>query len=96
MKHWVLPFVEDPLLWPVLLVVIGHVVALVAPVLLLAVRDRRIPAMGALALLVGLSVSIVNGDVRRRGRPAMPSAFLLVTWLLSGAAAVAAHRYDLF
>ena len=96
MKRWVLPFVEDPLLWPVLLVVIGHAVALVTPVLLLAVRDRRIPAMGALALLVGLSVSVVSGDLRRRGRPAAPSVFVLVTWALSGAAAVAAHRYALF
>ena len=43
--RWVMPYITDSTLWPVLLVIMAHVVAFVAPVLLFAVRDRHYVAI---------------------------------------------------
>ena len=94
--RWILPAVREPTLWALLLVMIGHVVAFVAPALLFAVRDGYIGArMAVLALLV-LTFGCVRFEIRRHRRPDLLSAILLVTWLASGAAAWACNRYGLF
>jgi hypothetical protein len=94
--RWLLPFVREPTLWPVLLVVIGHAMAIIAPLLLLAVRDRSVPASVALLGLVAVSGVTVRFDLRRSGRPAALSWVVLVTWLGSGAVAWLAHRTGAF
>jgi hypothetical protein len=40
--RWLLPYVEDSALWPVLIVLLAHVAAFVTPVTLFAIRDRSI------------------------------------------------------
>ena len=90
------PFVEEPLLWPVLLVIVGHVVAFLVPVMLFSVRDRRPFAMAALLGLALLSVQGVRLEWRQRGRPGALGAILLTTWITSTVVAVAADRYGVF
>lgn len=92
--RWILVFVREPTLWPVLLVVIGHAVALLAPLLLWALRDgQRGPAV-TLALLGALSATGVVWELRRRG-PGALTGLLVSTWLLSGTGALLAQRYDM-
>lgn len=94
--RWILPFVREPTLWPVLVVVIGHAIALAAPLLLLAVRDGSGGAAASLALLGLASLAIALLELRRRGRLGPLAGLLLTTWLLSAAAAWAADRFGIF
>lgn len=89
-------FVREPTLWPVLLVVIGHAVVLVAPLALLAFRDGSGPASVTLAALAGLTGLLLVREIRLRRRVGALGALALVTWLLGGGAAVASHRWGLF
>jgi hypothetical protein len=91
-----MPFVRDPTLWPVLIVVIGHAVAFLAPILLLALRDGRGSAATALALLVVMSGGVVRSELHRVGRPGALSVVLLVTWTLGGGIAILADRTGIF
>jgi hypothetical protein len=92
--RWILVFVREPTLWPVLLVVIGHAVVLVGPLFLWSFRDGRSGPALALVLLAALSAAAIVWELRRRG-PGALTALLLSTWTLSAAAALAAHRYEL-
>jgi hypothetical protein len=92
----ILTYVREPTLGPVLFVVIGHVVAFLGPALLLALRDRHALSAGVLGLCGLASAAVVVWEVRRARRPGALSAVLAVTWILSGALAVAAHRSGLF
>lgn len=92
--RWILVFVREPTLWPVLLVVIGHAVALMAPLLLWALLDGHGRSMVALGLLAALSLAGVTWELRRRG-PGALTGLLASTWALSAGMAWLAHRYDL-
>jgi len=91
-ERWLLPYVEDSTLWPVLVVVIVHVVAFVAPILLFAVRDGRAIGMVGTLGLAFLSVQTVRYELRRRHKAGALTWVLVVTWILSIVAAVAAER----
>ena len=90
----VLPFVFEPTLWPVLLVVIGHAVAFVTPALLWALRDGRPAAQAALLLLGLLTVRTLRFELGRQRRPGALTGIWGAIWLLSGALAVFAHRHN--
>lgn len=90
--RWVLVFVREPTLWPVLLVVVAHAVAFLGPLLLHVFRDGGAFAAAVLALLAGLSVAGLAWEWRRRGVGAL-TGLLAATWALSGAAALAADRF---
>jgi hypothetical protein len=93
--RYLLPAVREFTLFPLLLVVIGHVVAFIAPALLFALRDRSFGAMLALFAMGVLTVQCVRFEVARHGRPDILSGILLATWLASGAAAWACDHYHL-
>lgn len=93
--RYVYPAVRESTLFPLLLVVIGHVVAFIAPALLFAVRDRSFASMIALFGITVLSVQCVRFEVARSGRPDVLSWILLATWLVSGATAWACDHYQL-
>ncbi|MDH3210981.1 MAG: hypothetical protein OEM05_00680 [Myxococcales bacterium] len=95
-ERWLLPFVHDSTLWPVLLVVIGHAAAFLAPALLLAVRDRRLAAQAAVLILAALTVTSVWQEVRQQRRPGALNGVILCVWLLGGVLAVLADRYGVF
>ncbi len=94
--RWILPALRELTLLPLVLVVVGHVVAFAAPTLLFAVRDRSIGAQMAAFGLVGLTFGCVRFEIRRYGRPALLSAWVGATWLAAIAAAWACDRYSLF
>ena len=81
-------FIEDPALWPLLLIFIVHVALGGALVLLAAVRGRSLPALGLLALLLILCVDMI----RRARNPRRVARWILTLWILSGlTAAVSSH-----
>jgi len=91
-EEWVLPFIEDSGLWPVLFALLGHVVVLVAPVLLVAWRSRSGAGLAPLVLLVGLSVWLVRLDLARRRGIGPLSAMVGLVWVAGvGLAAVCEH-----
>ena len=94
--RWILPALRDLSLLPLVLVVIGHIVAFTAPTLIFALRDRRFAAQLALLGLVVLSFGCVRFEIRRQHRPGVLSAWLGATWLVALAAAWACNRYALF
>jgi hypothetical protein len=76
----------DAMLQPLLAVIVGHVVAFLVPVCLLALRERNPFAALALALLVVASAVNVYGDFRRLGRPGPVGWTLLAVWSVTAAA----------
>jgi hypothetical protein len=95
-ERWVAPFVREPLLWPVGLVLVVHAVAFLAPVLLLGLRDRRFGALGALALILVMSGDAARRELARRGRPGVVCGLLATIWGLAVLTAIAAHRTGIF
>jgi hypothetical protein len=80
-------FAEEPMLWPVGLVVFLSAISFGALILVMAVRARSFLAGVALLLLVFLTVYRLDPDIRaKRLRPA--SRLLLAYWV--GSAAVGA------
>jgi len=84
-------YVSDPMLWPVMLAVLGHVIIVIAPVILLAVRDRH--PLG----IVGLAFALVSSASLfvRRGRPRarVLGWLVLATWVASAGMAWLGYVY---
>jgi hypothetical protein len=78
-----LPFLREPTLWPVLLAVIAHAVALTAPLMVVVWRDPTPgwPMIG-LIVLAALSLAGVRVELRDRGRPGAICGLLASTWVL--------------
>jgi hypothetical protein len=93
--RYLLPAIRETTLFPLLLVVIGHAVAFIAPALLFSLRDRSFGAMLALFAIGVFTVQCVRFEVGRHGRPDVLSAIVLSTWLASAAAAWACDHYHL-
>src|SRR5215470_6396111 len=91
-ERWIVPFVREPLLWPVTAVLVAHAVAFLAPIQILALRDRRIAALAALALLLVLSGTAVRKELARIHRPGVVCALLGVIWVFAAVLAVVADR----
>jgi hypothetical protein len=92
----VVPLVRDTMLWPILVVFVGHLVAGLSYALVFALRERRPVALIALAFALFLTASGVRTELRVRGRPAALVGILSATWLLSIAVAMLAYRYRVF
>ncbi len=95
-QSWVMPYLEDSALGPVLIVIVIHVVAFMAPVILFAVVDRSIPAMAVNVWLIYLSYKLLRTDVAHHGSLGKISWLLIATWLLSFIAAYASVTTGLF
>ncbi len=73
-------------LWPLLIVILGSLGSFGAALLVLALADRNVFAMAALALLAGMTVDVV---VRSRSRPTLRNAARLLGLLWGVAAGLA-------
>jgi hypothetical protein len=93
--RWILPAVRDAALLPLLLVVMGHVVAFTAPAILFAVRDRSFAAQLALFGLLVLTFGCFRFELRRHRRPDVLSGIAIACWIASAAAAWASNHYGL-
>lgn len=94
-ERFVLPYVRDPGLWPVLLVIIGHLVLALALLLLLAARDGHTAAWVLLGFCAAGSVAIARFEWRRLGLGAL-SGIILASWLLGAVLALVADHHDLY
>jgi hypothetical protein len=84
----VVVFIEDPALWPLLIIFVVHAALGGALVMLAAVRGRNPAAMAGLALLLFLCIDMV----RRARQPRRVARWIATLWLLSGlTAAVFSH-----
>ena len=84
------------MLWPVLLVVIGHVVVGIAPLWILVHRGGHPGALATLVALAGASLAAMGLELRQRRRPGAVCSILVATWAASAATAVFAARHGLF
>jgi len=94
--RWILPALRDTALLPIVIVVSGHIVAFTAPMLIFALRDRKIGAQLALLGLLVLTVGCTRFEIRTRGRPALLSGWIGGIWFAALGAAWACNRYALF
>jgi D-serine dehydratase len=83
---WV--FFREPTLWPVLLVALLIFTTLGAALLVLALGDRNLFALAALAVVVLVSVDVVV-----RNRLGLVSRVVLGLWCAAAALALAALRF---
>ncbi len=90
-RTWVLPYIKEPTLWPVLIAVLGHVVLLIALDLLAVYRSGDAGAVIMLALMLAGTVYLVQRELRIVGGIAGVSITLVGSWLASVAAAVGAE-----
>ena len=80
---WVLPYVREPALWPVLVALLGHVVVGIAPLVLYVVREGGLRSELFLATLVLGSLGLVGFELWRFRRPGGVTAALVGTWITS-------------
>lgn len=93
---WIMPYIRDSSLWPVLVVLMAHVVAFVTPVLLYAVRDARIGPIITMGVLSILTVNAFRWEVRTRGQFGAISWLIVVCWSASTIAGYFADRNNFF
>ncbi|GEM_PF-2352581 len=95
MEKWLLPFLGETALWPVMVAVIGHIVALLTLIVLTAWR-RPLP-LGAFAvgLLVLLTGKLAWTEIAFYKRPGPMTWFVLLCWALSIVGAIFADHHGL-
>lgn len=91
--RWVMPYFEDPSLWPILLVLIAHLSMFVGLVLLFSIRDGSGVAFAGLILALYVSFRSILWEIRRRRLPGAISITVVVTWVLGGLAAYYGSLY---
>jgi len=94
--RFILPFVREPTLWPVLIVLIAHAVAFIGPAMLFAARDGSRASWVVLALLAALSGLVIRFEWRRDQRLASLTGVTAVTWLGSAGFAWISGRTGIF
>ena len=93
--RWVAPFFRDSTLWPVAIAAVASLVTLGAALMLLAVQDRNLFAIGAVGVLALVSLEVLVRSARRR-RLGLEGRAVLGWWILSAAAAAAGIHGGLF
>jgi hypothetical protein len=94
-EAFLLRFAQEPLLWPVLLVLIAHASAIAGSLLVVAVRDQQGAAWLGLAASAAASAAFPALELWLRRRLGTLTALALATWLLAAALAWLADRYKL-
>jgi hypothetical protein len=88
----VMRYFEDSALWPVLFVILAHIIAVVAFILLLSVRDKNFGTIGASGGLVYLTFVIMRWEWRERHALRTLSITLVAIWILSAVVAYYGHK----
>lgn len=83
---------EEPMLRPLLFVLLAHVAAFLAPAILLGLRDANLFGLASLAvMLVGTGSGLVHDW--RAGKLRVLTGFILGAWTLGGVFAGLGYRY---
>ena len=77
---WILPYLEDSSLWPVLIVVMAALAAFLTPILLYAVYHLNVQAMLAALLVLWLTAKAIRWEWRLKGRPGGLAFVLALVW----------------
>ena len=96
LERALLPFLREQTLWPVLVVLVIHFVAMVAPLLVLMLRDGNAWAGTGVATFAFATAACIGMDLRSRRRLGSVSGLLAIVWLLCVVGALAAARIGLF
>lgn len=88
----VMRYFEDSALWPVLIVIVAHIAAVVGFALMLAVADRNFAAMGAVAVFLYASFAIMRWEWRQRNALRTLSITIVIIWVLSAGIAYYGQR----
>ena len=83
-KNWVLPYISDSLLWPILFVVWAHAVLGLAVVVVISFTGNLFLGLALCSVLLSVSGRLVWFEIQVRRRPGGLTAFLLVTWIAGG------------
>jgi hypothetical protein len=94
--RFILPFIRESTLWPVLIVLVAHAVAFIGPALLFAVRDDSRASQVVIALLLLSSALVIRFEWRRDHHLAALTTTTAITWLASLAFAYLSHRTHIF
>ena len=94
--HVVAVVLGESLLWPVLGIVIAHAAVFLAPVLVLAVRDRNPFAMAGAVLLLAVTVFGLHDARRRAGRTKPVHWLVACVWLAAIPVAALCGYYGIF
>lgn len=94
-EGWIRVMLHEPMLRPLFAVLLGHAVAFLVPVLVLAGRERNPFAAAALALLIVGSLLRLHSDWQHYRRPGPLGGTLLAMWANAAAAAFAAAHYGI-
>lgn len=95
LERAVLPFLREQTLWPVLGAILAHVIALQAPLLVLAFRDGHGWSFLGVAVFAGITAAVVGLELRERQRPGLIAALFGATWLLCGVGALAVLHFGI-
>lgn len=95
MRDWVLPYIEEELLWPVYAALVGHVVVVFAMALLGTWRGNEKEVFVLVASIV-LSIATVAYEWRCTRKLRGVTIGVVVTWVLSVLGAWAADAYEIY
>jgi len=93
LERFLMHYFEDSALWPIVVVIVGHLVAISSFTLLTAIRERKLSAMLGGALLVYGSFLVLRWEYRQHRRPGKFALLLAITWILSGLIAYLGDLY---
>ena len=92
-ERFIMHYFESSALWPIVVVVVGHAVALASFALLFAVRERKFSGIIAMAILLYGSFLALRWEYRKHGHAGIIAALLAITWILSALTAYFGHVY---
>jgi len=100
-EHWldrfVLPYITDSSLWPVLFAILGHVGVVLAMPMLNVYRSGDLVSLGALILLgVGPCGAILRWEWGETGKLGPLTRVVGLTWAMAFLLAYVANRYGLY
>ena len=95
-QTWILPYISEPTLWPVLFALLGHVVVIIAPMMLFVHRHNSVRSMILLSLLAVGSAALVRFEVKYRRLPGGVTLTVILTWLCSAGLAWISDYYGVF
>lgn len=82
-RDWVLPYLDDSILWPVLFALVAHVLIVIVPLMLQVWRYQNVGAGMMLLILLTASVHLARMEWQALGRPRGLTLVLTVVWLSS-------------
>jgi len=95
-RTWILPYIQETTLWPVLFALLGHVVVLIAPMMLFVHRHHSINSIVVLSVLALGSVALIRFEIKYRRLPGGVTLTIALTWLSSAALAWISDYYGVF